>query len=63
LRKTFGLNRDEVTKEWIRLHNEELYDLYSSQNITRLCVEDKRGDYRVSERRRHLEEIGGSMRI
>jgi hypothetical protein len=24
--------RDEITREWIRLHNEKLYDLYSSRN-------------------------------
>jgi hypothetical protein len=29
LRKVFGPKRDEVTGEWRRLHNEELYDLYS----------------------------------
>jgi hypothetical protein len=28
LRKIFGPNRDEVTGEWRRLRNEELYDLY-----------------------------------
>jgi hypothetical protein len=33
LRKIFGLKRDEVTWEWSRLHNEELYDLYSLPNI------------------------------
>jgi hypothetical protein len=33
LRETFGAKRDEVTREWIRLHNEELYDLYCSPNI------------------------------
>ena len=27
LRKIFGLKRDEVTKEWRKLHNEELNDL------------------------------------
>jgi hypothetical protein len=35
LRKTFGPDRDEVTGEWRRLHNEELYDL-SSPNIVRM---------------------------
>jgi hypothetical protein len=30
LRKVFGPERDEVTREWRRLHQEELYDLYCS---------------------------------
>jgi hypothetical protein len=29
LRRIFGPNRDEVTGEWKKLHNEELNDLYS----------------------------------
>jgi hypothetical protein len=28
LRRIFEPKRDEVTGEWRRLHNEELYDLY-----------------------------------
>jgi len=30
-----GPKRDEVTGEWIKLHNEELNDLYSSPSIFR----------------------------
>ena len=36
LRKIFGPKRVEVTGEWRRLHNEELYNLYSSPNISRV---------------------------
>jgi hypothetical protein len=31
LRRIFGPKRDEVTGEWRRLHNKELYALYFSQ--------------------------------
>jgi len=34
--KTFGPRRDEVTREWRKLHNEELNDLYCSPNIVRV---------------------------
>jgi hypothetical protein len=33
LRRIFGPKRDEVTGEWRRLHNKELYALYFSLNI------------------------------
>jgi hypothetical protein len=33
LRSIFGPKRDEVTREWRKLHNEELNDLYCSANI------------------------------
>jgi hypothetical protein len=36
LRRIFGPKRDEVTREWKRLHNKELYALYSSPNIIRV---------------------------
>jgi len=36
LRSTFGPKRDKVTREWRKLHNEELNDLYSPPNIIRV---------------------------
>jgi hypothetical protein len=33
LRRIFGLKKDDITGEWRRLHNEKIYDLYSSPNI------------------------------
>jgi hypothetical protein len=35
LRKIFG-SEGEVTGEWIRLHNEELNDMYCSPNIVQV---------------------------
>jgi hypothetical protein len=36
LRKIFGSKRDEVTRDWSKLHNDELNDLYYSPNIVRV---------------------------
>ena len=36
LRKLFGPKRSEVTGGWRELHNEQLYDLYSSPHIIRV---------------------------
>jgi hypothetical protein len=33
LRGIFGPKRNEVTGEWVELHNKELHDLYSSPNF------------------------------
>ena len=35
LRRIFGPRWDEVTRDWRRLHDEELNDLYCSPNIVR----------------------------
>jgi hypothetical protein len=35
LRRIFGPKRDEVTREWRKLHSEELHNLYSSPSIIR----------------------------
>ena len=36
MRRMFGHERDKVTREWRKLHNEELFCLYSSPNIVRM---------------------------
>jgi hypothetical protein len=36
LRRIFGPKRGEVTGGWTKLHNEELHDLYSLPNISRM---------------------------
>jgi hypothetical protein len=33
LRKIFVSKREEVTRNWRKLHKDELHDLYSSPNI------------------------------
>jgi hypothetical protein len=35
LRRIFWSVRDEVTGEWMKLHSEELYNLYSSPDVIR----------------------------
>ena len=60
LRRVFGPERDEVTGEWRKLHNEELSDLYSLPNNVRVvksrrmrwaghvaCMGEERGVHRV----------------
>jgi hypothetical protein len=34
--RIFGPKRDEVTRDWRKLHNEELHNLYFSPNIIRM---------------------------
>jgi hypothetical protein len=43
-----------VTGDWIKLHNEELRNLYSSTNISRMI--NKEGCFSYFSRRRHLSK-------
>jgi len=60
LRRIFGPKRDVVIREWRKLHNEELNDLYSSPSTVRAMISrkmrwaghvermgERRGAYRV----------------
>ena len=38
LRRIYGPKRDEVTRVWRKLHNEELNNPYSSPNIVRVIT-------------------------
>jgi hypothetical protein len=57
LRRIFGPKRDEVTREWRTLRNDELNDLYSPPNISRV-IKSRRMKWaghvsRMGERRDH----------
>jgi hypothetical protein len=43
VRRIFGPKRDEVTREWRKLNNEKLNDLYCSPNIVRVIKSRRRG--------------------
>ena len=60
LRRIFGPKRDEVTREWRKLHNEELNDLYSSPNVFRVI---KARRMKRVEHVAHLGERIGIYRV
>jgi hypothetical protein len=39
LRRIFGLKKDEVIGDWIKVHNEELHDLYPSPSMIRMIIQ------------------------
>ena len=41
LRKIFGPKRDELSGEWIKLHNVELHNLYGNAGIIRMLKSRK----------------------
>jgi hypothetical protein len=52
LRRIFKPKRDELTREWRKLYNEELHNLYSSPNIVRVIKS------RILRWARHVARMG-----
>ena len=76
LRKIFGSKRDEVRREWRKLHNEELNDVYCSPNIVRVIksrrmrwavhvarMGERRGVYRVLVGKPEGKWLLGKLRL
>jgi hypothetical protein len=67
LRRIFGPKSDEVTGEWIRLHNKELYAMYSSPNIIRVIKSRRlrwaRHVARMGERRGAYRALVGKPEV
>ena len=61
--RIFGLNRDEVTGEWKKLHNEELNDLYYSPSIVRVLKSRRNemggGCNRYGREERRIQSFSG----
>ena len=60
LRRIFGPRRDEVIREWRKVHNEELNELYSSPNIFRV-IKSRR--MRWAGHVARMGETGGVYRV
>ena len=65
LRRIFGPKRNEVTKEWTKIRNEKLHDLYCSPIIFRV-IKSKRMRWaghvaRMGERRGVYRVLAGKL--
>jgi len=62
MRRIFGPKRDEVKREWRKLHNEELNNLYSSPNTVRMIKSRMRWAGQVAcmgGEERNIQSFGG----
>jgi hypothetical protein len=67
MRRIFGPKREEVTREWRKLHNEELNDLYSFSNIVRV-IKSRRMRLaghvaRLGVEERRIQGFGGEGKV
>jgi hypothetical protein len=62
-RRIFGPKKDEVTREWRKLYNKELIDVYSSPNIVQV-IKSRRMELAgecsmYGGEKRHIQGFGG----
>jgi hypothetical protein len=62
LRRIFQPKRDEVTGEWRKLHNEELYNVYSSPDIRQVKANEVGGACGTHVRKVNKVLVGKSER-
>jgi hypothetical protein len=64
LRRIFGPKMGEVTGEWMKLHNEELHNFYSSLDIIRQVKANEVGGPRGTHGRgeKSVQVFGGKAR-
>ena len=60
LRKVFGAKKEEITREWRKLHNAELHALYSSPDIIR-SLKSRR--MRWAGHTAHMEHCKNAYRV
>jgi hypothetical protein len=63
LRRIVGLQRDEVTGDWRKLHKEKLYDLYSSNNLIQMIKKNEMGGTfgTYGRQERCIRDFGGKI--
>jgi hypothetical protein len=61
LRRIFGPKREQVTRKWEKIHNEELNDLYCSPNIVQVMKSRRWAGHvaRMGERRGIYRDFSG----
>jgi hypothetical protein len=58
LRDIFGVKREEVTRNWRKLHNDELHDLYSPTNTIRIIKENAMARHiAYTAKRRNAQDV------
>jgi hypothetical protein len=59
LRRIFGPRRNELKREWRKLHNDELHNVYSSSSVMRMVKSRRMGwEGHIARKERKLVHVG-----